>query len=383
MAARRRFRWGFVAFGVLAVGLVVLWMTLGRTKAEPKRTPTVPVAVAKVTVEDVPVTLTELGAAQAWQGVTIRAQVGGMLQKVAVAEGTDVKAGELIAQIDEAPFRAALTQAQGALARDRAQLQEAKVNLARFQTLLKQNSIARQQVDDQAALVKQDEGLVKLDQGAVASAEVNLRWCRITAPVSGRIGVRLVDPGNIVSTGDANGIITLNQITPIAVTFSVPQGDFQTLVGLTGGFTQPLTLEALSQETGQSLGSGVVRIADNHVDQATGTVQLKARFENAPPRLWPGQFVNVQLRLKTLKDALVIPAAAVNQGPNGPFAYVVGADDKVSARPIVVAVTQDQRAVIRSGLEAGETVVVDGQMILKPGSKVAIHTPGAPKKPAP
>jgi multidrug efflux system membrane fusion protein len=221
--------------------------------------------------------------------------------------------------------------------------------------------------------------VVKLDQGAVAAAQVNLRWCRITAPVSGRAGVRLVDPGNVVSTGDANGIITVNQITPIAVTFSVPQGDFQKIAGLTGSFTQPLTLEALSQETGQPLGSGVVRIADNHVDSATGTVQLKARFENAPPRLWPGQFVNVRLKLKTLKDALVIPAAAVNQGPNGAFAYVVGPDAKVSARPIEVAVTQDQRAAIKSGLEAGETVVVDGQMILKPGAKVSVRTPGSQK----
>jgi multidrug efflux system membrane fusion protein len=382
MAARRRFRWGFVALGVLAVALV-LWLVFGQKKADTnKKAPTVPVATAKVAVQDVAVTLTELGAAQAWQGVVIRTQVNGKLERVPVTEGTNVHAGALLAQIDEAPFRAALTQAQGALARDKALLAQARMDLARYETLLQQNSIARQQAEDQAAVVKQDQGLVKLDEGAVATAEVNLRWCRITAPVAGRVGVRLVDPGNVVSTSDTTGIITVNQITPIAVTFSVAQGDFQTLVSLTNGFSEPLSVEALSQETGASLGVGQVRIADNHVDPSTGTVELKARFENAPPKLWPGQFVNVRIKLKTLQQALVIPTTAVNQGPNGPFAYVVGKDDKVAARPIAVAVTEGDQAVIKTGVKAGETVVVDGQMNLKPGSKVAIHPPGASKKPA-
>jgi multidrug efflux system membrane fusion protein len=247
--------------------------------------------------------------------------------------------------------------------------------------LAKQDSIARQQVEDQAALVKQDEGLVKIDEGAVAAAQVNVSYCRIVSPVAGRVGVRLVDPGNIVSTSDTNGIITVNQISPMAVTVSVPQNDFQTLVGLSDGFQHPLAVEALSQETGASLGVGQVSIADNHVAASTGTVELKARFDNAPARLWPGQFVNVKIRLKTLAHAMVIPTAAVNQGPEGPFAYVVGPDDTVSARPVVVAVTEGSQAVIKSGLQPGEIVVTDGQMILKPGSKVAIH--GPVKKPAP
>jgi multidrug efflux system membrane fusion protein len=374
MAARRRFRWGFVALGVLALALV-LWATLGGKKATPAKAHVVPVTTAEVTVQDVPVTLTELGAAKAWQGVLVRAQVNGKLLRVPVSEGASVRAGQLLAEIDDAPYRAALTQAQGALARDRAILQQARANLARYEMLAKQDSIARQQVEDQAALVKQDEGLVKIDEGAVAAAQVNVNYCRIVAPVAGRVGVRLVDPGNIVSASDTTGIITVNQVTPMAVTVSVPQNDFQTLMGLTEGFDRPLAVEALSQETGSPLGVGEVRIADNHVDASTGTVELKARFDNASARLWPGQFINVKIKLKTLPHAMVIPAAAVNQGPDGAFAYVVGADQKVSARPIVVAVSEGSVAVIKSGLRPGEIVVTDGQMILKPGSKVAVHGP--------
>ena len=380
MAARRRFRWGFVALGVLAVALV-LWATLGHKKAAPAKTPVVAVTAAQGVVQDIPVTLTELGAALAWQGVVIRTQVNGKLLRVPVTEGANVRAGQLLAEIDEAPYRAVLVQAQGALARDRALLQGARADLVRYETLAKQNSISRQQLEDQDALVKQDEGIVKLDQGTVDAAQVNVNYCRIVAPTAGRVGVRLVDPGNIVSTTDTTGIITVNEISPMAVTVSVPQNDFQTLVGLTDGFEKPLTVEALSQETGASLGVGEVKIADNHVDPSTGTVELKARFDNAPARLWPGQFVNVKIKLKSLPNALIIPTTAVNQGPTGPFAYVVGPDSKVAARPILVAVTEGSLAVIKSGLQAGETVVTDGQMILKPGSKVAVHAPA--KKPAP
>lgn len=378
MAARRRFRWGFVALGILVIALL-LWGTLGHKKPAAAKTRAVAVTTAEVAVQDVPVTLSELGAAQAWQGVVIRTQVNGKLLRVPVSEGAHVRAGQLLAEIDAAPYRAVLVQAQGALARDRALLQGAQTDLARYQTLSKENSISRQQVEDQQALVQQDEGVVKLDEGAVAAAQVNVNYCRIVSPVAGRVGVRLVDPGNVVSTSDTTGIITVNQISPMAVTVSVPQNDFQTLVDLTDGFEHPLSVEALTQETAQSLGVGEVRIADNKVDSSTGTVELKARFDNEPARLWPGQFVNVKIKLKTLPHAMVVPTTAVNQGPDGPFAYVVGADSKVSVRPIVVTVTEGSLAVIKSGLQPGETVVTDGQMILKPGSKVAIHAASAEK----
>lgn len=369
MAERRRPRWGFVLLGVLLVALVAWLVIASRKPAKAAKPPTVAVTAAKVTVRDVPVAVTALGAAQAWQGVLINAQVSGRLTYVA-REGSDVAMGDRLAEIDPAPYVAALLQAQGALKRDQALLQGAKVDLARFQKLAAQDSIAVQQADDQAALVKQDEGTVVADQGTVAAAQVNVNYTKIKSPVSGRVGVRLIDPGNIVSPSVTTGIISVNQIVPIAVTFTVPQGDFQRLSDASNAFSRPLTTEAFSQESGADLGSGELIVADNHVDASTGTVELKARFPNLAKHLWPGQFVNVRLTLQTLPRAITIPASAVNQGPKGTFAYVVGPGQKAQARPIAVLTTQDQIAVIKSGLSAGETVVTDGQMSLKPGLTV-------------
>ena len=375
MAARRRFRWGFALLGVLLIALIA-WAVFGHKKPDQPAPHKIPVSVAQVSVRDVPLSVDALGAAQAWQAVLINPQVNGRLIYVA-PEGTDVKAGDVLARIDPSPYQAALTQAQGALRRDQALLQGAKVNLARYQTLNAQDSISRQQYEDQAALVKQDEGVVELDQGAVAAAQVNVNYCTLRAPVSGRVGVRLIDPGNIVSTGTTTGIVSVNQITPIAVTFTVPQGDFQRLSQASNAFSKPLATQALSQETGADLGAGQLSVADNHVDPSTGTVALKARFENASKQLWPGQFVNVKLTLQTLSNALTIPSAAVNQGPKGAYAYVVGADSKVVMRPITVVVTEGDIAVISAGLAKGETVVTDGQMQIKPGSQVVVGHPGA------
>ncbi len=381
MATRRRFRWGFVVPAVLIVALI-LWLVLSHHKAaKPAGPAPVSVTVGKVAQQDVTVTVDSLGAAQAWLGVTLHAQVSGIMTKVDFNEGTDVRAGQLLAEIDPAPYQAALTQAQGALMRDEASLQEAKLDLARYQKLAAQDSIAKQQVDTQAALVKQDEGVVKLDQGAVSAAQINLNYCRIVSPVNGRIGVRLVDPGNLVSATDSTGIATVNEVTPIAVTFDVPEGDFERLSQASDGFSHPLSVQAVSQETGQPLGQGELSIADNHVDSSTGTVEMKARFPNATRQLWPGQFVNVRLALQTVPNAVTAPSGAINQGPKGPFAYVVGADSKVTAQPVVVTATQDGLAIVKSGLTPGQTVVVDGQMILKPGLKVAIHPNQASKKP--
>jgi len=256
---------------------------------------------------------------------------------------------------------------------DQAQLQLAQLDLKRYRWLLAQNSIASQQVDAQQATVKELEGTVLTDQGAVAAAQVNLGYCTIDSPVSGRVGIRLVDAGNLVSPTDTTGIITINQLAPIAVTFSVPEGDFQRLQQASQMFDRPLQTQAYSQDTGALLGSGELRIADNHVDQTTGTVELKARFPNVDGRLWPGQFVNVRLTLDVLHDALTIPNAAVNHGPEDTYAYVIGADSHVSLRPIKVALIQDATAVIATGLQPGEEVVTDGQMQLKPGSLVTVH----------
>ena len=371
MAPPKRNRWGFIALGVVAAALVA-WAIFGAKKpAKPQKSAPVPVSTARAVIRDAPVSITQLGAAQAWRSVVVKTQVNGKLLTVAFREGSDVRAGQLLAQIDPAPYRAVLLQAQGALKRDAALLEAAKVDLARYQRLKSQDSIAAQQVDTQAALVKQDEGLVLIDQGQVNAAQINVGYCRIVSPVSGRVGVRLVDPGNIVSTGDLTGLVTVNQITPIAVTFTVPQGDFQRLTEVSDGFRRPMMTQAMSQETGALLDTGELSIADNHVDPSSGTIQLKARFPNAGRRLWPGQFVNVRLTLQTIAHAVTIPASAVNPSPKGSFAYVVGADGKAQARPIVVTAIQDATAVIRSGIAAGETVVTDGQMSLAPGMAVA------------
>lgn len=370
--SKRRFRWGFVVLGAAALVLFA-WAIFGKPPAKPAAPPPVPVSTALVTSQDVPISITALGAAQPWSSVTVHAQVSGKLLSVPFAEGGDVRAGQLLAQVDPAPFQAALLQAQGALKRDEALLQDARLDLARYQKLAAQDSISGQQVDTQAALVKQDEGTVLVDQGVVKTAEVNLGYCRITSPTDGRAGVRLVDAGNLVSASDTTGIVIINQVSPIAVTFTVPQGDFQRLSDASQAFRRPMTTQAISQDNSRLLDTGALTIADNHVDPSTATVELKARFPNAKQSLWPGQFVNVKLTLQTLRQAITIPIAAVNQGPNGAFAYVVGADDKVSARPITVLADQDTVAVVQSGLKAGETVVTDGQMMLKPGLKVAIH----------
>jgi multidrug efflux system membrane fusion protein len=406
MPARRRFRWQFIALAVLAVilaAVAILWKPA--KKAPPPKA--VPVTTAVAASQNLPMSVTALGAAQAWTSDTIYAQVSGKLIKVNFAEGSYVTKGEVLAEVDPAPYQAALMQAEGTLQRDRAALAGARADLARYKTLNSQDSIARQTYEDQLATVGQDEGTVKIDEGAVAAARVNLGWTRIVSPIAGRTGVRLVDVGNLVSasgstasqpstsaatssaaapTGGSTaasgtGIVVVNQIEPIAVTFTVPQGEFQQLVQLTDGFKRPLAVEALSQETGASLGRGGLSIADNRVDPATGTVELKARFQNAGEKLWPGQFVNVVLTLQTLQNAVTIPAAAINRGPKGDFVFVVGPDRKATIRPVKVTWTQGATVVIGSGLKPGETVVEDGQMILKSGSLVRAMNPPSNGRP--
>jgi multidrug efflux system membrane fusion protein len=391
-----RRHWAVSALMLVAV-LIGAWLVIRwavTPKAKPSAPPAIAVSAATVASGDVPVFVTALGAAQAWTSDIILAQVSGKLLSVDFIEGTDVKAGQLLAQVDPAPYRAMLTQARGALERDRALLGAARIDLQRYQTLLAEDSIARQTYDDQAALVKQDQGTVLVDEGVVATSQINLMWCRITSPIAGRTGVRMVDPGNLVTASQAPtsttstttaplGIVVVNQIQPIAVTFSVPQGDYQRLSELSDGFHKPLATQALSQETGASLGSGALSIADNRVDPTTGSVKMKARFANTDERLLPGQFVNIKLTLQTLMHATTIPAAAVNQGPNGTFVYVIGSDLKVAMRSIKISLTQDTTAVIVAGLKPGETVVTDGQMSLTAGSAVKVKPPVPAPPPVP
>ena len=373
----KRYQWRILPLAGVVAGLC-WWFAFGpRSTRRPQAVHAVAVSAAKVAVADVPISIQAIGAAQAWQGVVIRAQVNGRLKEVAVREGSQVQAGELIAAIDPAPYLALLTQAQGAFGRDQAQLELAQLNLQRDVQLAAQDSIAAEAVDTQRAMVKQLEGTVLLDKGAVDAAQVNLDYCRITSPVTGRVGVRLVDAGNLVATTDSGGIITINQLAPIAVTFALSEEEFHRLSDASGAFAHPLSTLALSQDTAAPLGTGELIVTDNHFDSSTGTVQMKARFPNANGKLWPGQFVNVQVTLEVRQHAITIPNSAVNHGPQTTFAYVIGADHKVSVSPITVALVQDATALISSGLRPGETVVTDGQMSLKPGSTVIVRNSNA------
>ena len=372
----RGYHWGLLAAAAVAAG-IIYWLSAGhRVQAGPEASVAVAVATAPVVRADVPVAVTELGAVQSLQGVTIRAQVSGRLQQVAVQEGSDVKAGDLIALIDPAPYQAVLLQTQGTLRHDQALLAIAKLDLERYGQLTAENLISRQQIDTQRALVEELQGTVVSDQGAVDAAQVNLGYCRITSPVTGRVGVRLLDAGNLVSATDAGGIITINQLVPIAVTFSVPQADFQLLSEASDGFRRTLGVQALSQESAAPLGAGVLSVADNHVDASSGTVALKARFENSDRRLWPGQFVNVRVTLRVIANAITMPVTAVNRGPGRTFAYVIGADHIAMMRPITVDSVQGPTAIISAGVQPGEWVVVDGQMSLRPGMPVIVSNAG-------
>jgi len=373
----------------LLLAALLFWRVLHKNPAPPPKHASAPVSAAVTTLGDVDETVTAIATAQAWNSVKIVPQVSGVIRKVNFTEGSMVKAGQVLAEIDPAPYRAALTQAEGALARDEAQLAGARVDLARYKMMADQEAIARQTYDDQAALVHQYEGVVLLDKGAVAAARVNLGWCRIVSPIAGRAGVRNIDPGNYVApagagsttsgTGGATtsptGIVTINQIEPVAVTFSVPQPDYQRMREASGGFARALSLKALSQETGAVIASGELSIADNQVDVATGTVKMKGRFANAGEPLLPGQFVNVALSLGVQRNVVTVPLRAVNHGPNGAFAYVIGPDDKVSMRPLTTGAAQGAIVVVQSGLKPGEMVVTDGQVALDNGVQVRVVAP--------
>lgn len=372
MTKSRGFRVRLFVLGLLGLTLLLIWVAVFHKKPEqPKSSPPTPVRVAQVSARDVPLYLTSLGTAAAWRSVLINPLVGGRLIYVA-KEGQYVRPGDRLAAIDCGSYDAALLQSKGTLAKDSALLAGAQRNLHRYAVLNSQDSISRQQFEDQMAVVKQDQGVVMADQGVVAAAQFNVNSCTMTSPVVGRVGVRLVDAGNVVTTGLATGIVSVNQVEPIAVTFSVPQAGFLQLAQASDNFRRPLETEAYDQSSGAFLGAGALEVADNHVDQNTGTVALKARFTNAGQQLWPGEFVNVRMTVAKLAHVLTIPVAAVNEGPNGPYAFVVTPNFTVRQQPIQVAARQAGLAVISTGLDLGERVVIDGQMSLRPGGKVAV-----------
>jgi len=328
------------------------------------------VAVVRARRADVPVLLDSLGTVTPAATVTVRPQVSGVLAQVLFTEGQMVTKGQLLAQIDARPFELALMQATGARQRDEAQLQNARVTLERYRTLLQQDSIARQDVDTQEALVKQLEGTVTTDRANEGTARLNLGYTRITAPVAGRVGLRMVDAGNLIGTTDANGVALITQLTPIDVQFTIPQDRVQEVMQrLASG---PLPAHAYDRTRSTLLDEGRFATLDNQVDTTTGTVKGKARFANAKGMLFPSQFVNLQLELRTIADAVVVPVSALRNGASGDFVYVLNDDKTVSQRTVTRGPASADRVVIASGLQAGEPVVTEGADRLKDGASVQL-----------
>ena len=333
----------------------------------------VSVVVATAQNGDLPVYFNGLGTVTAFNTVTVRSRVDGQIINVAFKEGQFVHEGDLLVQIDPRPFQVQLEQAQGQLAKDQAQRKDAEVNLERYKLLFKEGVIPQQQLDTQAALVGQFDGAIKSDQSQVDNAKLQLTYSRITAPISGRVGLRLVDPGNIVHSNDTNGIVVITQLQPIAVLFSLPQDQLpQVSAKLRAGVQ--LNVEAYDRDDTQKIATGKLLTMDNEIDPTTGTYKLKSVFNNSDSALFPNQFVNVHLLVDTMRNLTIVPASAIQRGPQGTYVYAVGGDNTVKIRPVTVALNTATSVGVNGGVNAGEVVVIDGQDKLQDGSKV---TPSA------
>lgn len=373
--------------GLLLIG-VVAWLVhkrsssasqAGAAREQQAANRPVPVVAGVVKKQDLPIYLEGLGNVTAFYTVTVHSQVDGRLDQVLFREGQVVHRGDLLARIDPRPFQNQLHQAQGALARDQAQLKGAQANLERYRQLAQQKLIAQQQADDQAALVGQLEGAVQLDRAQIDSARLNLDYAQIKSPIEGVTGVRQIDPGNIVHAGDQGGLVVLTQLDPISVIFSLPQDDLPRVSAeLAKG---ALSVEAWSRDGAQQLAAGKLALVDNQINAATATMRLKAVFPNPQHLLWPNQFVNARLLLTTRRDALTVSATVPQRGPDGLFAYVIQPDQTVQQRPIEIELQQGDTALVSHGLNEGEQVVVDGQSQLRPGSHVQARQPQQQARP--
>ncbi len=369
---RRAWRRVLAVLILFVVGVALLIHFVGRKKsAEASGTamPTIPVVAVTAKIGDLPIYLNGLGSVTAVYTVTVRTRVDGQLFDISVREGQMVSAGDLIAEIDPRPFQVQLLQAQGQKERDEAILANAKVDLERYRVLYAQNSVPKQQLDTQAATVNQYEAIVKADEGAIESAKLNLTYSRVTAPISGRIGLRLVDPGNIVHASDQNGLVVITQLQPITVIFNIAEDYIPTVMKkLKTG--QRLLVDAWDRDFKTKIATGVLLTIDNQVDANTGTVRFKGLFANADSSLFPNQFVNARLLIDTKRKTILIPAAAVQRGPQGSFVFIVKPDNTVEMRSIVVGPIEADTAAIDQGLTAGEIVVTEGVDKLQQGTRV-------------
>jgi multidrug efflux system membrane fusion protein len=374
MRRQRRF---LIAVFACVLLLGAAWMIVERSQQASQRNAPrfggnapVPVLAEQATVGNVPKYLDGVGTVRALNMVTVRSQVDGTIIHINFREGQDVKAGDVLVQIDPRTYQAQLDQAVAKRALDEAQLSNAKVDLERYANLVKATAVTKQQYDTQRAVVAQFEAQVKLDEGAIDNAKTLLEYCTIVSPLNGRLGIRLIDEGNLVRAADGTGIVVITQIQPIAVVFTLPQ---QLLSQVNNAFSKEgLVADALDAVTKTVLGRGRLVVVNNQVDQTTGTVQLKAEFPNPDLRLWPGQFVTIRLLIDTLHDVVTVPTAAVQQGPSGNFVYVVQDDSTVAVRSVAVTQRDESRAVISEGVALSDRVITSGFAQLSAGRKVAV-----------
>ena len=383
-SARRSALWLLLV--LVAVAGLAIWLILraGNQTANPRRFQSsgpMPVGTATVERGDMPIVLNALGTVTPLGTVTVKTQINGQLTQIAFTEGQVVKKGDFLAQIDPRPYQVALEQAEGQLAKDQALLKNAERDLVRYKTLVAQNSIARQTADTQAALVQQDRGTVQADRAQVDTQKLNLIYCHIVAPIGGRVGLRQVDAGNYVQTSDPNGLVVITQIQPISVIFTLPEDDLrQVLPRLHAGVKLPAT--AYDRTGTVKLDSGMLETVDNQIDTSTGTVKLRAIFNNPQQILFPNQFVNIRLLVNTLRGADIVPLTAIQRGTSGTFVYAVMPGNTVKAEPVTLGAGDSQNVAVLKGLQPGERVVTDGADRLKDGAKVRLAaagpTPSAP-----
>lgn len=361
------------AFWLIVLGIFSCTLLLSHCGSKPAKNHkgnAMPVVAATARTRDVPVYLTALGSVIPSYSVTVKPQINGQLIKVLFREGQMVNKGDLLAEIDPRPYEAQLTQYQGQLARDRALLANTRLDLKRYQTLWHQDSVAKQVLDTQAALVKQNEGTVELDEGLLQTAQVNLAYTKIISPISGRVGLRLVDPGNFVQTSDVAGIAVINMLNPITVVFTIPEDNVPEVFNQMTANTN-LPVYVYNREQNKLLDTGQLITMDNQIDPTTGTIKLKAQFDNKTNQLFPNQFVNVKLLVKTLRNVILVPTASIQQGSKGPFVYLINKDATVSIKPVTVGVSLGDETVV-TGIASGQSVVVEGADKLIEGAKVTL-----------